>query len=182
MSQNVILNRRLWPFGRHANVPLVIAAAILVSPFTLRAGDISGNYSDKGVVVSTAAAVASPQTISFHGLLGQEFDPQLAELDFDQTDRFTLEDDGETLITEMFDADNQRLLRLVWGARRGFDHQDGKAIIRMRHGDSQHQRCVLVMEPADDHRSLLVKVYRVMRSTFGPQSEPIGTYLFVRAD
>ncbi len=181
MSQNVNSQRRLWPFGRSTNVLFVIATAILVAAPTLRAGDISGHYSDKGVVVSTAADVSTPQTISFHGLLGQEFDPQLAALDFDQTDRFTLEDDGETLVTEIFNADNQRLLRLVWDARRGFDHQDGKAVVRMRVGESKTERCVLVMEPADDHQSLLVKVYHVMPSTFGPQSEPVGTYLFVRA-
>lgn len=181
MSPHVIIPRRLESLARPSRYFTRLACAWLLSAGALLATDISGTYADKGVVVHSAADQKTPETISFHGLLSQEFDPQLAALDFDGTDHFTLDDNGEVLATEIFDHSGKRLWRFVWGASRGFSHNEGKAVIRMKLGKSETERCVLVLEPTSDQRALEVKVYKVGPGTFGPRSEPIGTYLFVRA-
>ncbi len=168
-------------FGRQRNIFAGALVALLFTAGLLPAANVSGTYADKGVVVGSAGS-APPETISFHGLLSQQVDPELAALDFDETDRVILEDRGDTLVLEIYNTEDKRLWRSVWDERRGYSKEEGKAVVRMRKRGSSDGRYVLVMEPAEDGKSLIVNVYNVTPTSFGPDSEPIGTYLFVRAD
>ena len=145
----------------------------------LNAQNVSGVYADKGVVVQPSQENAA-KTVSFHGLLSQEFDSELSGLNFATTSHITLEDENDVLALEIFDQDGQRTWRSVWGANRGFNHMEGNAIIRMKMGKSKDERCVLVMKPTEGNRALMVSVYHVKTSYFGPFSEPIGVYIFAR--
>ncbi len=179
MSHNVSHLHRQPVSARIRQVLIGSAFAFLCSVSSLAAGGISGTYADKGVVVQSVNAATTAE-ISFHGLLGQQFDPQLAALDFETSDRVTLDETDGTLTVEIFDDEGQRIWRSRWGASRGFSMEDGKAVIRMRMKNSKDDRWVLVMDPNSDDRALMVQVFHVKPGTFGPHSEPVGTYIFAR--
>lgn len=158
---------------------LAAMLAALTTSVQLHAQSVSGVYADKGVVVQHASS-ADAQTVSFHGLLSQQFDAELASLNFETTSHITLEDENDVLALEIFNQDGQRTWRSVWGANRGFNHVDGSAVVRMKMGKSDDERCVLVMKPTEDNRALMVSVYHVKPSVLGPYGDPIGVYVFAR--
>ncbi|WP_221029797.1 hypothetical protein [Actomonas aquatica] len=183
MSQIVNHPLGLSTFGRLRNV---VTACVTLGLFAVAAplvhaapGDVTGTYADKGVVVQSTDGEAAFEAISFHALLSQQFSPALSAADFPTSARFELNDETDRLVLEIFNDDGKSLWRALWGASRGFSHEDGKAVLRIQRRGSKDQRYSYVLEPADDDGNLLVTVYLVKATTFGPGADLVGSYMFV---
>ncbi|MCC5024548.1 MAG: hypothetical protein J6386_17920 [Candidatus Synoicihabitans palmerolidicus] len=157
----------------------VLLCLITIGIPSLRALDISGTYRDKGICVG-ATPHGPPPTISFHALLGHEFDPTLATLNYASSSHVNLVDRDGTLDLEMVTEDNKVILHRNGSAHEGYSHEGDLTVIRMRQGDSLDERYVLVISPLDQGAYLEVKVYHVRPSFVGPYGELLGTYIFVR--
>ncbi|MCF3650414.1 hypothetical protein [Synoicihabitans lomoniglobus] len=156
----------------------VTATIAATTALTSSAVDISGTYDDKG----TQVRGSTPITASFHGLLAQEFDPELATLKFAGTARVQLLDHDGTLVVKIYSETNEQLWSSRWSAREGYSHEGELAVVRMKLGEAQDKRWVLVMQPVENGKLLEVKAYRVLPSYIGPRGEPVGTYLFNKLD
>lgn len=172
-----LINRRQT--GRPGLVLLGLLS--LMATTALHAASITGTYDDKGTQVSGANGPV-PEA-SLHALLGQQPDLTLGALEYHDSSHVRLVELNNSLSIEIFDGDDQRIWSGVWGGREGFSRNGDTAIVRMKLGDSDDKRWVLLMQPAKDGQLLEVKVYRVLPSSVGgPYTEPVGTYLFPRRD
>lgn len=143
--------------------------------------ELSGSYDDTGIVV-TAAPDQPPGVASLHAMLSLEFVPGLARLLHDQTGLVRLAHEGALLRVEVVNHDDEIIWRSSWKQGEGYALRDGRVYLHLKPGRFGSDEYVLIFSTVTEHRLLQLEVKRLKPTFFGPVYQPMGTYLFHRAE
>lgn len=147
---------------------------------TAPAVDVTGTYENIGAVVSTALPSAEGD-IPFRGLVGLDFDLPVMRLLHSGTDRFELEQRADGFIARCFEADGTESWNGRWdrGTSYGVDDKQVKLVFRSPRRFSD-DGFLFLLSPAGNGALLLVEVYRIKSTSFGPGMKPLGSFVFAR--
>lgn len=143
--------------------------------------ELTGSYEDAGTVV-VAAPDQPPGVVSLHALLSLEFVPGLARLLQDQTSEVRLTHQDESLAVEVIGKEEDVIWRAHWKPGAGYALREGRVYLHLKPGRLGSDEFVLILSTLTSHRLLQVEVRRRKATFFGPVFEPMGTYLFHRAE
>lgn len=142
------------------------------------AADLSGDYADGGTVVA-AESGALPVEPSLRALLGLQFDPAVVSVVRDQTLHVTIKHGNGRLEIEAFDLENNVVWQGRWNERVGYVQRGANVILRFREGAGSGE-IVLTLTTLAPHGLLQVSAQRITPTMLGPDTRPLGTYLFHR--
>lgn len=147
---------------------------------TARAVDVSGTYENAGSVISTTTA-SSKGDVPFRGLLGLEFNLTLARALHSDVDRVEISQEPDSFTIRCFERDGKESWNGRWerGFSYGVDEKQVKLVFRSpgRFGDDGF---LFLLSPITERRLLLVEVYHIKSTSFGPGMKPAGSFLFER--
>ncbi|GAB5561894.1 MAG: hypothetical protein SynsKO_35410 [Synoicihabitans sp.] len=154
---------------------LVALVTLALGAANLQAQNVSGVFADKGTVIGKDGA-----TISFHGLLSLDFNPVMTDAKYSDTSHVAMfERDGKIDI-EIFNDDEEMIWGAVWDASDGYSREGDVAVIRMQ--STKSTRVALSIRPISGGDILEVTANYISPTAFGPNAEPIGTYIFVKSE
>jgi hypothetical protein len=145
---------------------------------TAQAVDVSGTYENVGTVIGSPAS--ADDRVSFHGLLGLEFDRRLARAQFSQTERLVLTQTDSTFKISGRDADNGETWNSRWARDLGYDFDQKQVKLLFSSKLKKDDGFLFLLSPAGDGQMLLVEVIEIHATVLGPVGNPLGTYLFER--
>lgn len=157
-----------------ARLCLVFFVAFAAAPL-LSAFDLSGTYSDKGIVVSSEDEGLKGEP-SLNAILNLDFAGQneshakAAELKFEESEN--------ALRIEVFDREDVSLSKTTWLPEDGFAKEENRRVLILRSRDSGATRYLLQFVPVADGKLLEVTVAKVSATAFGPVTKNTGVYVF----
>ena len=156
-----------------------LATAALVTP--ARAPEITGVYDDEGTV-----ALPPPAGVqvfpSLHAFLSGEFSPGMAKLVHEKTRQLRLTHANGRLEAEATDHDGEAIWNFEWKSGDTFGVRGERVVVLFRGAKVNDDQYRLLIETVSTYKLLQIEVQRLRPSTFGLQVQPMGTYLFSRAE
>ncbi|HEX2862569.1 MAG TPA: hypothetical protein VHN79_13060 [Lacunisphaera sp.] len=165
---------------RRSSLLLATAAAIIT--VQAREPELTGIYDDAGTVVTAAPGRSAQDVASLHALLSLEFVPGLARLLHDRTGEVRLTHTPGQLAVEVVNRDGEVGWQESWKQGKDYAVRGDRVVLHFRPGKFGQDEFVLMLETVTAHRLLQVEVQRLKPTFFGPVYQPMGTYLFHRAE
>jgi hypothetical protein len=158
-------------------------ATLALAPAALaRDLELTGAYEDAGTIITAAPGQSERDVISLHAMLSLEFVPGLARLLHDQTGLVRLTHEGSALRVEVVGRDEEIIWRANWKQGEGFAVRDNRVYLHFKPGRFGNDEYILILSTLTNHRLLQLEVQRLKPTFFGPVFQPMGTYLFHRAE
>jgi hypothetical protein len=158
---------------------LIAGFLVALTICSAQAVDVSGTYENAGAMVKPDSADAAG-IISFHGLLGLEFDYPLARALYAETDRVVVSQTASTFTIECQDLDGNTTWSGQWNRDKGYGEEAGQVNLLLRSKRFGDDGFLFSLSLAGERQLLLVEVQRINATTFGPVAKPVGMFLFNR--
>jgi hypothetical protein len=158
---------------------VVFAAAITGQTREL---ELTGAYEDSGTTITAAPGQSPQDVVSLHALLSAEFVPGLARMLHERTSLVKMTHTVGSLEIEVLNRDDEVDWRASWKQGTDYALRGDRLMLRFRPGRFGQDEFLLLLETITAHRLLQVEVQRLKPTFFGPVAQPMGTYLFHRAE
>jgi hypothetical protein len=168
------------------NLPLRLIPVLLLTLTVLPAAstsrtDVSGAYDDEGTIAEPPPG-EPPRVISLHALLTLQFIPGVVQLLHDQTGEVRLTLTPGRFHMAITNRDGEVAWERTWREGDDFGLQEGRIVLRYRAAREGEDDYFLRLESVTAYKLLQVEVQRHTPSILGPKIQPLGTYLFHRAE
>lgn len=165
-----------------SNLRLLVAGFIILCAGRLAAANVTGTFESVGAAVQETDGRRA--TVSLRGLVGLEFDHELARLTHGEVSRVSLDQKEGAFRIRCHRDDGSLEWEGYWERQKGYgltpEEQRPKILFRSpRLGDDS---VALTFWLEADGRMLAVSAERLVASTFGPIIRPLGTFLFARTE
>jgi hypothetical protein len=148
---------------------------------TTRTAEVSGTYDDEGSI-AVAPPGEPPPVVSLHALLTLQFIPGVVQLLHDQTGEVRLTHTTGQFHMAITNRDGEVAWERKWREGDDFGVQDGRIVLRFKAARDGEDDYFLQLETVTAYKLLQVEVQRHTPSLLGPRIQPLGTYLFHRAE
>ena len=155
-----------------------LLAALVTPP---REPELTGAYEDAGTI-AIAPPGDPPPVVSLHALLVAEFMPGLVRILHDQTGEVRLTHTAGLLRAEITNRDGEVTWERHWRQGTDYGMQGPRVILRFEGARPEDDDFLLLLETVTAYKLLQVEVQRHTPTLLGPRIQPMGTYLFHRAE
>lgn len=171
----------VWPLFLRRYFGLTVCVAVLAVQGQARELELTGVYDDEGTVVTPPPGKESG-VASLHALLSLEFVPGLARMLHDQTGQVRLTHTAGALEVQVANRDGEVIWREKWRQGEDYALRGDRVVLRFRPGKFGQDEFVIMLETVTEHRLLQLEVQRLKPTYFGPVYQPMGIFLFHRAE
>lgn len=144
--------------------------------------ELTGTYEDSGTAITFAPGQSAQDVVSLHALLSLEFVPGLARMLHDRTSRVKVTHHAGSLDIEVLNRDDEVDWRASWKQGKDYALRGDRLVLHFRPGRFGQDEYVFLLDTITTHRLLQLEVQRLKPTFFGPVAQPMGTYLFHRAE